>query len=52
LPRAVTLKSSGSALIFYPDGTSSGGALTLASRGKVQRFVIFPTTGLIALAAR
>ncbi len=52
LPSAVALKSSGGALVFYPDGTSNGGALTLTAQGREQRFVIFPTTGLIALAAR
>jgi general secretion pathway protein H len=52
LPRAVALKSSSGPLVFYPDGTSNGGALTLSAQGREQRYIVFPTTGLIALAAR
>lgn len=54
LPSAVRLVpgARGGDIVFYPDGTSNGGRLTLAAPGLRQGFVIFPTTGLIALAAR
>jgi general secretion pathway protein H len=38
------------AIVFYPDGTSSGGRLALVGRDQRQEFIVFPTTGLIAEA--
>ena len=52
LPASVLLSTSNArvAIIFYSDGTSNGGRITLSNRDQKQEFLIFPTTGLIVEA--
>ena len=52
LPASVRLSKSNArgAIIFYSDGTSNGGRITLSNRDQKQEFLIFPTTGLIVEA--
>ncbi len=54
LPASVRLSNvdTRGVIIFYSDGTSNGGRITLSSRDHRQEFLIFPTTGLIVEATR
>ena len=49
LPDAVRLHQKGE-IIFYSDGTSAGGEVSLTGKNMRTRFTIFPTTGLISAA--
>jgi general secretion pathway protein H len=52
LPPTVSLRTENRAdVIFYPDGTSNGGRLTLGGGGRRADFIIYPTTGLVTRAA-
>ncbi|MFM9851989.1 MAG: Tfp pilus assembly protein FimT/FimU [Sphingomonadaceae bacterium] len=40
------------AIVFYADGTSNGGKLTLNGDNRRTDYVIYPTTGFIAVTAQ
>ncbi len=52
LPASVSLLEPPQQIRFFADGTSNGGQLRLHAKGRTQSFIIFPTTGLIALDKR
>ena len=49
LPDAVRLRQK-SEIIFFADGTSTGGLVTLSGKDQQASFAIFPTTGLISVS--
>jgi general secretion pathway protein H len=49
LPDAMRFERAPDAIVFYPDGTASGGRLRLAGAGRQRWFVVSPGTGLLGV---
>jgi general secretion pathway protein H len=50
-PASVTLGATSRGIIFFGDGSSSGGAVTVATTARRVQFDIAPATGLFAVRA-